>query len=238
MPIAKDPVEILQVKKLLHCVRTEDYYQIKKLCEKGVDCLINFNEPHEGLTALILAAIKNDEKMLEFLLENGAEPNIVDLNGRSALMRAAELGHVQALKVLKDSNADSTLKDKQGKDVLFYCLAAPTNRHDTCMKLVLTMGANFNNKTKDGTPVFVEACKNSIELKDICLMLLEQGADPSAIEEKNQRSALHYAAKCGSVDVCRAILKKGGNPNVVDKTKLTPAHEAAAGGHFTVSRLF
>jgi ankyrin repeat protein len=80
MPIATDPVEILQVKKLLHCVRTEDYYQIKKLCEKGVDYLINYNEPHEGLTALILAAVKNDEKMLEFLLENGAQPNIVDLN--------------------------------------------------------------------------------------------------------------------------------------------------------------
>jgi ankyrin repeat protein len=45
---------------------------------------------------------------------------------------------------------------------------------------------------------------------------------------------LHYAAKCGSLDVCRAILKKGGNPNVIDKAKMTPAHEAAAGGHFPV----
>jgi hypothetical protein len=80
MPRAKDPVEILQVKKLLHCVRTEDYYQIKKLCEKGVEFLINYNEPHEGLTALILASIMNNEKMLQFLLERGAHPNIVDFH--------------------------------------------------------------------------------------------------------------------------------------------------------------
>ena len=79
MPIASDPVEVLQVKKLLHCVRTEDYNQIKKLCEKGVEFLINYNEPYEGQTALILAAVMNNEKMMEFLLERGAHPNIVDL---------------------------------------------------------------------------------------------------------------------------------------------------------------
>lgn len=79
MTLAKDPVEILQVKKLLHCVRIEDYAQIKKLCEKGVKYLINYNEPHEGQTALILASIKNNGKMMEFLLELGAQPNVQDL---------------------------------------------------------------------------------------------------------------------------------------------------------------
>ena len=80
MPIAKDPVEILQVKKLLQCVRKEDYSQISKLCEKGVNYLINYNEPIDGQTALILAAILNNEEMLKFLLENGAHPNIVDFH--------------------------------------------------------------------------------------------------------------------------------------------------------------
>jgi ankyrin repeat protein len=48
-------------------------------------------------------------------------------------------------------------------------------------------------------------------------------------------TALHHAAACGSLDVCRAILKQGGNPNVADKNKVTPAHEAAAKGHFEVN---
>lgn len=62
-------------------------------------------------------------------------------------------------------------------------MAAPTNRHDNCMKIILTMGASVNNKTKDGTPIFVEACKNAVEHKEMCLMLLEEGAEPSAFEE-------------------------------------------------------
>lgn len=234
MPIAKDPVEVLQVKKLLHCVRTEDYNQINKLCEKGVEHLVNYNEPHEGQTALILAAILNNERMLKFLLECGAHPNIVDFRGRSALMRAAELGHAQALEILKRVKADPTLKDLDGKDVLFYCLSAPTSRHDRCMKIVLTMGASVNNQTKDGTPIFVEACKKANDYKSICLMLLDEGCSAGSLDEKTQRSALHFAASCGCVDVCRHILKKGGNPNCIDKKKSTPAHEAAAGGHFDI----
>lgn len=98
-------------------------------------------------------------------------------------MRAAELGHVQALEILKKAKADPNLKDNDGKDVLFYCLSAPTNRHDKCMKVILTMGAGINNKTRDGVPIFVEACKEANERKEMCLMLLEEGSDPSAYEE-------------------------------------------------------
>ena len=41
--------------------------------------------------------------------------NIYCFQGRSALMKAAELGHVQALEILKKAKADSTLRDKEGK---------------------------------------------------------------------------------------------------------------------------
>jgi ankyrin repeat protein len=115
MPVAQDRVEELQIKKLLHCVRTEDYPQIKKLCEKGVDLLINYNEPIEGETALILAASMNNDRMLQYLLDMGAHPNVVDFKGRSALMRAAELGHVQVIEILKKANADAKIRDTEGK---------------------------------------------------------------------------------------------------------------------------
>lgn len=78
MSVSYDTVEILQVRKLLQCVRNDDFKHIQKLCEKGVSFLINYQEPNEGNTALILATINNNEKMIEFLLNIGAHPNIVD----------------------------------------------------------------------------------------------------------------------------------------------------------------
>jgi hypothetical protein len=98
-------------------------------------------------------------------------------------MKAAELGHLQALEILKKSKADALLRDFEGRDVLFYCLSAPTNRHEMCMKIVLAMDANSNNKSRDGTPVLVEACREASERKELCLMLLEHGAEPSSFEE-------------------------------------------------------
>jgi ankyrin repeat protein len=121
MPVATDPVEILQVKKLLHCVRYEDYAQIERLVDKGVRQLINYNEPLEGETALLLAAAMNNEKMIEFLFAHGAHPNIVDLKGKSPLMRAAELGHVQALELIAKNKADPLIKDKEGKGKFEGC---------------------------------------------------------------------------------------------------------------------
>jgi ankyrin repeat protein len=115
MPVAQDRVEELQIKKLLHCVRTEDYLQIKKLCDKGVELLINYNEPIDGETALILAASMNNDKMLQYLLDLGAHPNVVDFKGRSALMRAAEMGHVQVIEILKKANADAKIRDVEGR---------------------------------------------------------------------------------------------------------------------------
>ena len=41
------------------------------------------------------------------------------LKGRTPLMKAAELGHVQALEILRTAKADATLRDIEGKGSLF-----------------------------------------------------------------------------------------------------------------------
>ena len=67
-------------------------------------------EPENGETALHLAACKNNEKMISFLLDLGASPNMVDLKGRSPAMRAAEFGHTQTLRLLTEAATDMTSK--------------------------------------------------------------------------------------------------------------------------------
>lgn len=63
-------------------------------------------------------------------------------------------------------------------------MSAPTGRHEQCVKIILSMvGAMINNKTKEGVPIFVEACKNAKEYQAICLMLLEAGCDPCAVDD-------------------------------------------------------
>ena len=71
MAVAQTRLEVLQICKLLQCVRENDEEQIKKLTESGVPNLINYNEPNDGETALSTAAVRNMDTMIAFLLKLG-----------------------------------------------------------------------------------------------------------------------------------------------------------------------
>lgn len=118
MPVAQTRLETLQICKLLQCIREEDRAQVEKLTTNGVPHLINYNEPTDGETAINIAAVSNNEEIIEFLLELGAHPDVVDFKGRSAVMRAAEYGHVQVMEKLARAQADMKLKDLEGKGKL------------------------------------------------------------------------------------------------------------------------
>ena len=105
----------LQVCKLLQCVREGDKAQIEKLVLNGVPNLINVNEPTDGETALTIAAVANNEDMIQFLLDLGADPDVPDFKLRTPVMRAAEYGNVQCLQKLAEAKASMKLRDIDGK---------------------------------------------------------------------------------------------------------------------------
>ena len=115
MPKAQTRLQILQVCKLLQCVRDKNKAQVEKLTLNGTPHLINYNDPDEGLTALIVACKANDDEMTEFLLELGAHPDVMDLKGRTAAMWAVEFGNVECLEKLLKAGADMKLTDLEGQ---------------------------------------------------------------------------------------------------------------------------
>ncbi|XP_053236614.1 ankyrin repeat and EF-hand domain-containing protein 1 isoform X1 [Podarcis raffonei] len=234
--LADKRLENLQIYKVLQCVRQKDKKQIEKLTKLGYPELINFTEPVDGEAALHLACVANDIDMCNFLLELGAHPDVQDRMGRTPVMKAAELGHDLALDVLVQAEADMTIVDVEGKGVLFYCIL-PTKRHFRCVQMVLEYGADVNNCTFEGKPVFVQACEQAHEIRDMCMTFLERGADPNATNPATGRTALMEAAREGVLDVVRGILERGGNVNVFDNERHHAAHFAAKGGFFEILKL-
>ena len=55
-----------------------------------------------------IAACKNNENMISFLLDMGANPNVVNQQGQTPVMKAAEYGHIQSIQVLADAGSDMT----------------------------------------------------------------------------------------------------------------------------------
>ncbi|NXB47734.1 ANKE1 protein, partial [Leucopsar rothschildi] len=223
----------LQIYKLLQCVHEKDKQQIEILIQKGFPDLINYTEPKEGYSAFHLAAIKNDIEMCRFLLEHGAHPNVHDKMGRTPAMKAAELGHEVILELLAKANADMTAVDNEGKGILFYCLS-PTGRHTHCLQIALEYGADVNNCTTSGRSVLLQACEQAHEVKEMCLIFLEKGADPHAKDPATGRTAVMEAAREGAAEVVLDLLRRGADVNLFDFERHSAAHFAAKGGFFEI----
>jgi ankyrin repeat protein len=54
-----------------------------------------------------IAACKNNENMIS-LLDMGANPNVVNQQGQTPVMKAAEYGHIQCIEILADAGSDMT----------------------------------------------------------------------------------------------------------------------------------
>ena len=71
------------------------------------------NVGHMGDTILGLVVRKNNPVMAEYLLKNGANPNVRNIyGGRTPLIMAAEKGNVALVQLLLKFNADPNLTDK------------------------------------------------------------------------------------------------------------------------------
>eukprot|EP00834_Sanchytrium_tribonematis_P003044 NODE_108_length_18904_cov_0.654826.p2 type:complete len:616 gc:universal NODE_108_length_18904_cov_0.654826:7382-9229(+) len=64
------------------------------------------------------SVIKNDLKFLKLIMENGAQINQGNVEGKTALHIAAALGKLEIVKYLLDENADHTLVDIYGETAL------------------------------------------------------------------------------------------------------------------------
>uniref|UniRef100_A0A8B9KA83 Ankyrin repeat and EF-hand domain containing 1a n=1 Tax=Astyanax mexicanus TaxID=7994 RepID=A0A8B9KA83_ASTMX len=234
--VADGRLEELQIYRLLQYVQESNKGQIERLVNMGVDDLINLTEPLEGKGVLYLASVANDTDMVEFLIGQGARPDVQDTRGRTPVMLAAELGHDGVVSLLAKKNADMKLVDVEGKGVLFYCVF-PTKRHMRCLQAALNSMADVNNVSQAGVPLLMQACENALECEGMCLSLLERGADPNATNQVTGCTALMEAVKAGAVGLVRAILKRGANVNASDTKNFQAVHFAAELGYFEIIRV-
>ena len=86
-----------------------------------------------GRTALLLAAKGSNETAVDFILENQTPEQLGEyideesLGGQTALINAAEVGHMQICVNLLRAGADPFKKDKMGRSALDYAKLTPSS---------------------------------------------------------------------------------------------------------------
>jgi hypothetical protein len=171
-----DMVMISPSTPLVKAVWEQDLNEVRKLLAQGVDV----NAVDEGVyTTALGAAVANGK--LEFvraLLDAGADPNVRNQSGRTALMNLDEDATDEVVRALVAAGADVSIKDTEGNTVLHTAAAVAKSE---VLRALLDAGASVNARTRQGQTALIEAAGNG-RLDNVKTLLLA-GADPNRKNE-------------------------------------------------------
>ena len=140
-------------------------------------------------TTLMWAAYDGKTEIVEFLLENGANPNIQNSYEETALMMASEENFIKIVNLLLKSGADVNCQNGNGNTAL--TIAAKEGNIEI-VKILLVNGSDINHQNENGYTALILAAKN--HMNDVVKFLLENGANAS-LENESGDTALMSAAK-------------------------------------------
>ena len=153
------------------------------------------------------------------LIEAGASVAKVDTTGNTPLAYAARGGHVTIVRSLLSADAVANTSSLQG-DTPLHLAARRGSR--ACVAELLAAGADANELDGRHQTALLIACRHAHW--DAARVLAEQGRidDVNAQDAQYGRTALHWAARNGSVEVVATLLRARAELNARDRHWDTP----------------
>jgi ankyrin repeat protein len=150
--------------------------------------LLDSNYSFTPIKPLLITACqyaKDDIMGIQLALQYDADVNVTNSQGRTALMTACLLGHVNKAIELLDNNANVDSIDQQGNTAL---IDAVHSRNKKLIELILKYHPQVNHTNNQQETALILCVKHKSASDDIVKLLLEAGSDPE-LKEQNQQSA-------------------------------------------------
>ncbi|XP_063406197.1 putative ankyrin repeat protein RF_0922 [Mytilus trossulus] len=171
---------------------------------------------------LIEAAKNGRVEELKLCLANGANIDF-KVNGWTALMLSAIIGHVEVCRLLLENKCDKDITDEDGWTALM--LAAWKGYVEVC-RLLLENRCNKDITSGTGwTALMLAASRGHVE---VCRLLLENRCNKD-ITSIDGETALHLAAKCGHLQTTICLVEQGGISPLVKTHEDSTEHEQGCG---------
>jgi uncharacterized protein len=132
--------------KFLQAVDKKERGEVDELLARN-HTLINSRDLTNGRTGLHIAVERRDVVWLTYLANLGANPNIADSRGVTALMRASQIGFFEGVETLITAGAQVDIANSTGETPLILAV----HRRDTeMMRVLLRAGANPDRTDNSG----------------------------------------------------------------------------------------
>ena len=181
---------------------TDKLAEINRLLNAGANIeTVKIHEPgFNGTPAFIYLASLGQAKICALLLLRGADVNMKNKDGDTALKQAAYGGCTETCKLLLENGADVNAKNNYGETALAH--AARIGYPETCA-LLIGKGADVNAKANDGTTALMEVAAACGDIKT-CKLLIEKGADVNA-NDLFGRTALRLVIQSGHTKIYKLL---------------------------------
>jgi len=176
-----------------------------------------------GNTLLMQAVLQDHYEQMILLIRNGANPNAINYEGRTAAHLA--ISKPKALFVLVRIGANVNAPGLNGETPLHIAAAAGD---DDAIRLLVRAGAHLNAIDEDGETALHWAVRQE-ENESTLKLLLHLGVDKNAKNYAGE-TPLHLAACCGHTKFVRILLASGANIFEADYEGSCILQEAKASG--------
>ena len=183
-------------------------------------------------SAIADAAEQHDKASIRALLQTGADVNLAQVDGTTALHWAAYNDDAETAALLVKAGANVNAKNRYGVPPL---AEACTNGNAAIVKLLLEAGADPNATMKGGETVLMLAARSGNA--EAVKALLARDASTKSRERLGQ-TALMWAAAEGHTDVVRELIQAGADINAKIDSGFTPFFFAVREGHLDTVRAF
>ena len=165
----------------------------------------------DGLAAVHCAASRGHKECLSILITLcGADVNMRDGNGCTALFYTVTLGYVECTELLLSSGADTNIRDRKGRTPS-HCGAAKGQLET--LKLLKHYDANLCFENDKGELPLHDAVRSG--RKDLIRWWLHLHGDLVDKINKDGKTALHLAAASKNADICSLLVEFDADINKV-----------------------
>lgn len=130
----------------LEAIEQQRNDQVMDLVTRKGRAIVNVRG-YSGATPLTTAMRKRATLYVNYLLQNGADPDLADKNGDTALTIAARLGHLEGVNSMIAAKAAVDATNRQGESAL---IIAVQSRHVQAVRRLLEAGASVTRTDNAG----------------------------------------------------------------------------------------
>jgi len=133
--------------QFLEAVKERDGDKATDMLDKPGSTIVNSRDLTSGDTGLHIVAQRRDVLWMRFLLQRGADPDIRNKKGLTALQMATTLGFTEGVEALIKGGADVNVADQTGETPL---IAAVHQRNTELVRVLLDKGADPDRNDNSG----------------------------------------------------------------------------------------